>query len=119
MVKNKKNFKKLERRRQHLIEYLLSNVKLICGSYSDVLVRCGRPGCHCERKPIHPITRLEVRRNGTRQTKLVRADDRETVKQLVDAYKEHKSVLRELLKIQEEQRGLLKNLISEKDKGYK
>lgn len=118
MVKSKKHFRKLERRRQRLVEYLLSNVGLVCGSYSDVLVKCGRAGCHCEQKPIHPVTRLEVRVGGTRQTKLVRAGDRERVKQLVDIYKRHRSALRELLQVNEEQKGLLKQLISEKDEGY-
>jgi hypothetical protein len=55
---------------------------------------------------------------GKRRTKVVRSEDRETVKQLVEVYKEHKRVLREILKIHEEQRTLLKRLISEKDDGY-
>ena len=118
IVKNKKHFRKLEKQRQHLMDYLLSSVKLICGSYSEVLVKCGRPGCHCQDKPIHPVTRLEIREDGKRRTKVVRAIDSEYVKQLVDEYKKHKDALKELQKIHDEQKELLRKLISDKDKGY-
>jgi len=118
MVKNKKHFRKLELRRQRLTEYLLSRVKLICGSYSDVMVKCGRAGCHCQEKPIHPVTRLELRQGGKRQTKVVRASDRQRVKQLVDEYKLHKKALRELLSVHNEQKDFLRHLLSEKDQGY-
>ena len=118
IVKNKKHFRKLEKQRQHLMDYLLSSVKLICGSYSEVLVKCGRPGCHCQDKPMHPVTRLEIREDGKRRTKVVRASDSEYVKQLVDEYKKHKDALNELQKIHDEQKELLRKLISDKDEGY-
>jgi len=118
LVKSKNQFQHLELRRSELVDYLLSDTALIKGSYTEILVKCGRSGCHCEKKPAHLVARLGIRENDTVQNKLVRVADRQYVEQLVENYKQHKEALRELAKIQQQQTNFFKALIGKKDKGY-
>lgn len=114
----KKKILHLEEMRRSIVDLLLSETELICGTYSEILVKCGKTGCHCERKPSHQVTRLNVRNQGKVSCKLVRVADRKTVKQLVQTYKEQIKALRNADKIESQQRKLFKKLIKLKNKHY-
>lgn len=119
MIKRKKQFQRLEAERREIVEYLLTECSLIQGNYSELLVKCGRSGCHCEKEPIHLIARLGMKNAlGNLVNMLVRVDDRERVVDLVNKYKEHKKQLRRLLEIQDEQKKILKDIIGDKNIGY-
>ena len=117
--KYKNKLQPLEAQRTRLIQYLLTDCALIQGSYTEILVKCGRPGCHCKLKPAHLVARLGIRNNGIVQNKLVRIEDRQRVSQLVELYKRHKSALQQLAKIHDQQFTLLKKIIGEKNMNYK
>ena len=117
-VKNKKQFQRLETQRAKLLEYLLSDIALIQGSYTELRVKCGKAGCHCEKKPAHLVARLGTRENGKVLNKVVRIADREEVLQLVEHYKKHRNALREIVKIHQQQKNLIKKLIDDKNQGY-
>jgi hypothetical protein len=114
----KRKILQLEEIRSSALDLLLSRTELICGVYSEILVKCGKLGCHCERKPIHPVTRLNVRSQGKVKCKLVRVADRKTIRQLVQTYKEHIGALRSAGKIESQERKLFKELIKMKNKSY-
>ena len=118
MVKEKNKISKLELNRKELLVLLLSDDELIEGSYSELLVKCGRSGCHCEKKPIHLIARLGIREDGKVKNKVVRVADRDEVKRLTDRYREHKQALRQLEHINQVEREILKKLIKRKNRGY-
>ena len=118
MIKQKNKISKLEQERKKLFALLLSEDPLIEGCYSEILVKCGRSGCHCEKKPIHLVTRLGVREDGKIKNKVVRVADRENVKKLANRYREHKQALQELGQIDEKQREIFKDLIKHKNCGY-
>lgn len=118
MVKEKSKISKLELDREELLVLLLNDDELIEGNYSEILVKCGRSGCHCEKKPIHLVARLGIREDGTIKNKVVRVADREKVKQLTDRYRECKQALRQLEHINEMEREILKQLIKRKNRGY-
>lgn len=118
MIKQKTKISKLEQERKQLIALLLNDDSLIEGSYSEILVKCGRSGCHCEKKPIHLVARLGVRVDGKIKNKVVCVADREKVKKLTGQYRKHKDALQELGKIEEMEREILKTLIKHKDCGY-
>jgi hypothetical protein len=118
MIKKKNKISKLEQTRSEVLESLLRDEELIEGSYSEILVTCGRAGCHCEKKPVHLVTRLGVREDGKIKNKVVRVADREKVKDLTSCYREHKKALQELERINMEEREILKELIKEKNIGY-
>ena len=119
MVKTQNQLSRLEKQRAQLIEYLLSDCPLIRGSYTEVLVKCGRTGCHCEKKPAHLVSRLIIHQNGHPQCKLIRVADRDSVQTLVQNYKQHKQAWRQLVQIHNKQEALVKTLIGEKDVGYR
>lgn len=118
MRKEKNKILKLELDRKALLVLLLSDASLIEGSYSEVLVKCGRSGCHCEKKPIHLVARLGIREDGKIKNKVVRVADREKVKALTDCYRDHKQALRQMEHINEVEREILKGLIKRKNRGY-
>lgn len=118
MIKEKNKFLKLENARKELLRLILADDQLIEGSYCEILVKCGRAGCHCEKKPIHPVARLSTREDGKIKNKVVRVADREEVKRLIDRFREHKQALQELEKISDMEREILKVLIKRKNKGY-
>ena len=118
MIKKKNQLSKLEQTRKELLVLLLSDGELIEGSYSEILVKCGRAGCHCEKKPIHLVGRLGIREDGKLKNKVVRVADREKVKRLTVRYRAHKKALRDLEQINELEREILKGLIKRKNCGY-
>lgn len=118
MSQEKNKISKLEQKRKKLLVLLLSDEWLIEGSYSQILVKCGRSGCHCEKKPIHLVARLGIRENGKIKNKVVRVADRDNVKRLTVRYRERKQALRQLEHINEMEREILKGLIKRKNRGY-
>lgn len=118
MIKEKSKLSKLEQARKELLVLLLSDGALIEGSYCEILVKCGRAGCHCEKKPIHLVARLGIREDGNLKNKVVRVADRENVKRLTTRYRDHKKALQDLEQINEVEREILKGLIKQKNCGY-
>jgi len=110
----KEKLSELEKERKRLIRILLSDCKLVEGSLRDLLVRCGRKGCHCEKGPIHPITRLSHWENGKLKNKIVRIADREVIRKLSNNYKDHKRALGDLAKTNAEELKLLKSVVKSK-----
>ena len=118
MIKEKNQFSKLENARKELLRLIFDDGELIEGSYCEILVKCGRAGCHCEKKPCHLVARLSIREDGKIKNKVVRVADRENVKRLIERFQEHKQALQELERINEMEREILKVLIKQKNKGY-
>ncbi len=119
LVNSKKaQFGRLDLQRDKLIDYLLSDCSLIQGSYTELLVKCGKAGCHCEGKPAHPVARLGTRRNNKAQNQVVRVFDRERIRSLVEVYRGHKAALTDLKDIHKKQEKIVKSIISDKDEPY-
>jgi hypothetical protein len=119
LVKSKKaHFLRLESQRRKLVEYLLSDCSLIQGSYTELLVKCGKLGCHCENNPAHLVTRLGIRKNGTPRNPVVRVTDRERVKSLVENYKKHKHTLKKIKETHAQQEQLAKAIVADKNEDY-
>jgi len=114
MIVKKEHLYELEKERKRLIKILLSDCKLVDGSLQDLMVRCGRKGCHCEKEPIHPITRLSHWNNGKLKNKIVRIADRTLIRKLSNNYKEHKRALGDLAKRNAEEISLLKSMVKAK-----
>src|SRR5271169_3296068 len=113
--KKKEKVQEAEQKRQRLVDILLSDSMLVEGSLQDVLVRCGRKGCHCEKKPLHPVSRLSRWENGKLKNKIVRVADREFIRKLSVNYKEHKKALSDLAKLNAEEGKLLKAVMKLKN----
>lgn len=116
--KQKEEITEIEKQRKRLIKLLFSDCELVEGSLRDLLIRCGRSGCHCQKQPIHPVTRLSRWDNGKLKNKIVRVADRQWVKELSNNYKVHKQALNELVKINEKERDIIKTVIKLKTVRY-
>ena len=108
----------LERRRRAALERLLKSEPLVRGGLSRILQRCGKASCHCAKKPAHPVWRLSTSRDGRRCAPVVRQDDVERVRALVNVSKAFAQGLREIDDIQKEQKALLRVIREKRDVGY-
>ena len=52
LIKKKQAIQNAEVNRKQLLEILIADDELIEGSLSDVLVKCGRAGCHCKKNQL-------------------------------------------------------------------
>ena len=118
LLKKKKAIQTIETERKRLLDTLIDDKALIEGSLSDILVKCGRGGCHCEKKAAHTVTRLSMRENGQIKIKVVRVDDRENVRKLVQVHKEFKEALRKLSELESRQKKILKTIKKERHTRY-
>ena len=114
----RKQILEIENQRKKIINLLLDHSELIEGSLRDSMMKCGKKGCRCEKKPIHPVTRLSRWENGKLINKLIRIADRNWVRKLSDNYKKHWQALNELVKINNLQKDLLKIIIKLKSVRY-
>jgi len=116
--KTKGAIMQIERQRKHLLDILFLDEELIVGSYAELQVRCGKRGCHCEKKPAHLVTRLGFMQEGKLKMKLVRIEDREWVSTGVKIYKDNKKALSEMAKLNKKLSTLLKTLIKQRNCHY-
>lgn len=116
--KKKEEISKIEKHRKRLIKLLFSDCEVVEGSFIDVLVRCGRSGCHCEKEPVHPVTRLSWWENKKLKNKIVRVADRQRIRILSDNYKKHKQAMSALVKLNEKEKETIKTVIKLKTIKY-
>ncbi len=117
--KKKEEISKIEKERMRLIKLLFNDCEIVEGSFIDVLVRCGRSGCHCEKEPIHPVTRLSWWKNGKLKNKIVRVADRKRIRMLSNNYKKHKQAMSALVKLNEKEKETIKTVVKLKTIKYK
>ena len=123
MSKNKLTAKQnsllqLQGERKNLIEPFLKDDELTEGSYIEVLQKCGRPGCHCEKKPTHLVARISKWLEGKLKHKVVRIEDRDRVRKLVEIYRNHKAAMAKLKKSAKKERDLMNVIIKLKNRPY-
>ena len=115
----KKDIESIDKERKKLLKYLLSDIILIEGSYQELLVRCINPDYKCKKEPCHPVTRLSWYEDGkTRKHKIVRVEDRETVKKSSREYQAHKKAMGMLVKLNGREKKNLQQIIKAKLKKY-
>lgn len=111
--------RRLERRRARILEDLLVPAPLLKGWLSLVQRTCGKPNCHCARKPGHPVWVLATGQGAQRRCQVVRQADVEEVRGQVEIYRQFRAALREFEAIGREEKELLKGLIEKRNEPYK
>ena len=91
---------------------------LIIGSLSEVQRRCGKPSCHCAKRPGHPQAILMSVEDGHRRCQLIRQADLAAVRQAVERYRAFREGLRMLRTLDSKVLALLKELKRLRDEGY-
>ena len=98
-VSTPNQIRKLEQRRQALIEELLEAEQMLRGKFGIAYRRCGTPTCWCATGKGHPNTRITWTENAVSRTKSIPAQDIEWAKQHTQTYrhfKKKRQALREL-----------------------
>jgi hypothetical protein len=98
-VSTPNHIRKLEQRRQALIEKLLECELMLRGKFGVAYRRCGTPTCWCAKGEGHPNTRITWTENATSRTKSIPAEDIEWAKQHTETYRrfrKNRQALREL-----------------------
>ena len=108
-----------ETRRARLLETLLEASPLLKGSLSRVMRTCGKPTCHCAKKPGHPVWVLATRAGGLQRCQVVRNADVDAVRQWVAIYRDFRSALRQIEAIQKQQKALLHGVMEKRNLPYK
>ena len=106
----RRKLRRLEARRARLLRTLLGTAPLLRGSLSHVMRTCGKPTCHCARKPGHPVWVLATSVGAARRCQVVRQNDVPAVAKRVAIYRAFRSGLNEILAIQKEQKALMRGL---------
>jgi len=109
--KRKRSLEDLWRRREELLELLLSDEAILVGTVYDTLRRCGNPTCHCAQRPSHRQTLLIFTRAGQRRCRFVRQAEAESLRLAANRYRAWRKAFREFQTLQNRERVLLRGEI--------
>lgn len=118
ITKNKGEVLKLQQKQKKLIKIFFTDKKLIEGCYRTTLIKCGKKGCRCEKKPIHLVTRLSKWEDKKLKNQIVRVGDRKWVQEYSENYKRHKTTIANYEKISKRIKEILKKIIKMKAVKY-
>lgn len=79
--------RRLEQRRQALMERLLDTQSMIRGSFGSVHRKCGRANCWCSEGGGHPVNRINFSDEGRSRTKAIQTEDVDWAKSTTGNYK--------------------------------
>lgn len=111
--------RRTEIRRAQLIETLLAAAPLLKGSLSRVMRTCGKPTCHCAKKPGHPAWVLATSAGKLRRCQVIRNADVVAVRQWVSIYRGCRTALQQIEAIQKQQKALLYGEMEKRNRPYK
>ena len=113
-----RRIRKLEEERARILDGLLAAKPLIRGSLSFVKRTCGKETCHCAKKPAHEAWVLMTTQEGQRRCQVLRQEDVETVRELVETYRTFRAALRKLKAIQTKEEGILRGILERRAQPY-
>ena len=108
----------IQTERNRVLSLFSFDEKLVAGTYAEILIRCGKPTCHCHKQGGHPATRLSRWVDGKLKTKIVRVADREWVKEASEQYKAHKNALKLLRDLHKQELEMLTRILEIKTIDY-
>lgn len=111
ILNQQKELLRIQKNRKKLLEPFFSEDELIEGSYVEIYQKCGRVGCHCEKKPTHLVTRLSRWADGKLKHKVVRIADRQQIKKWSDNYRKHKNAMAQLNKYTFQEKKIMNFII--------
>mgnify|MGYP001617749510 CR=1 FL=1 len=119
ILEMRRRIRRTEIRRTQLFETLLEAPPLLKGSLSRVMRTCGKPTCHCAKKPGHPVWVLASSTGKLRRCQVIRNADVAAVRQWVTTYRGCRTALRQIEAIQKQQKALLHGVMEKRNLHYK
>jgi hypothetical protein len=113
-----RRIRRFETERTAVLRDLLASRAVLMGSLSLILRRCGKPNCHCARKPAHEVWVLATVHASKRRCQVVRKADINDVASRVEQYKNFRTGLRRLQAIEKAEIQILRGLMESRDVPY-
>ena len=79
-----------------LLEKLLRESRMMPGAYGEVLVKCGRKNCWCQKGQGHPFRRITWSENGKSKTKSIPEKDIPWIIEVTNNYRTFRKWKRKL-----------------------
>ena len=104
MKKVNQIFLKLLDKYSSCLEKLCSFESMLRGTFSDSLIKCGKPNCWCakDNKSGHRFIRIGWKENNISKGKAIPKDDAKWVKLMTENYRTFRKLRRELHKTEKE-----------------
>lgn len=124
-MKRKSSLNKIYRLRKiweqtaDILDEMLISESLMIGTLSEVLRTCGKPNCHCTKKPCHRHWTLLTTFEGKRRCQVIRKKDVENVQKKVECYRRFRNLLKQIKCLDLQRYALLKELLEERNELYK
>ena len=102
-----KQIKALEKKRDRVLEKILSAKLMISGSYKKVYCRCGKKNCWCCNGKGHPYRRITWSEEGQSRTKSISEKNTGWIKEVTQNYRNFKEGQKQIKKYEEQLKKLL------------
>ncbi len=103
----------------NILDKTLTSESLMIGTLSEVLRTCGKPNCHCAKKPCHRHWTLLTTFEGKRRCQVIRKKDIENVQKKVECYRRFRNLLKQMKRLDFQRYAILKELLEERNELYK
>lgn len=108
-----KQIKSLEKKRDIVLDRMLSVRSMVPGAYGKVYCRCGKKNCWCYSGKGHPYTRITWYEAGKSKTKSIHEKNIGWIKQVTQNYRYFKKDQKKIREYEERLKELLNTYLKE------
>jgi len=102
-----KQIKALEKKRDRILDKMLSQKLMIPGAYKEVYCRCGKKNCWCYSGKGHPYRRITWSEEGRSRTKSISEKNIGWIKEVTQNYRNFKEGQKKIKEYEERFKKLL------------
>ena len=102
-----KQIKALEKKRDMVLDRMLSARSMVPGAYGKVYCRCGKKNCWCYSGKGHPYTRITWYEEGKSKTKSINEKNIGWIRQVTQNYRDFKKDKKKIREYEERLKELL------------
>jgi len=108
-----KQIKALEKKRDMILDKMLSVRSMVPGAYGKVYCRCGKKNCWCYHGRGHPYRRITWYEEGKSKTKSIHEENIGWVRQVTQNYRDFKKDQKKIRECDEQLKELLDRYLKE------
>lgn len=108
-----KQIKALEKKRDMILDRMLSVRSMVPGAYGKVYCRCGKKNCWCHSGKGHPYTRITWYEDGKSKTKSIIKKNIGWIKKVTQNYRDFKKDQKKIREYDERLKELLDKYLKE------
>jgi hypothetical protein len=108
-----KQIKALEKKRDTVLDRMLSVRSMVSGTYGKVYCRCGKKNCWCYHSKGHPYTRITWYEEGKSKTKSIIKKNIGWIRRVTQNYRDFKKDQKKIREYEERLKELLDTYLKE------